>query len=264
MELTTIAVEKLIEGFIWMLFTFISVFIILIAFFYFSRKKIVQIELEKQQLLIDNQNKVLQSIITTQEEERQRIAQDLHDAVSSKLNIISLQLYTLQKDNLNSEEKVEIRKNSYSMVKNVLEQSRNIAHQLLPPVLEKFGLQAAVEELIYEYISTNKNWEIKYTFNWTETGFSKTEELHIFRIIQELFNNTLKYASATTICLNFENTTTGKQLIYSDNGKGINSNILKSKKGIGLFNIESRTKILNGQIKITTEENKGFKIKINW
>ena len=90
---------------------FILLCLILILFFYFSRKKIVEKELEKRDLEIAYQKDLLKSVIITQEDERKRIAQDLHDDISSKLNIVSLNSHLLQSDNLSKPEIKEISNN---------------------------------------------------------------------------------------------------------------------------------------------------------
>ena len=79
---------ELIKAVFFILLAFISMFLILVLFFYFSRKKIVQIEVDKKKLEIEHQKQLLKSVIVTQEEERQRIAQDLHDDISSKLKAL--------------------------------------------------------------------------------------------------------------------------------------------------------------------------------
>ena len=87
---------ELIKAVFFILLAFISMFLILVLFFYFSRKKIVQIEVDKKKLEIEHQKQLLKSVIVTQEEERQRIAQDLHDDISSKLNVVSINSHLLQ------------------------------------------------------------------------------------------------------------------------------------------------------------------------
>ena len=87
---------------------FIIMAVILVLFFYFSRKKIIQKELEKKDLEIQYQKELLSAVIITQEEERKRIAQDLHDDISSKLNIVSLNSHLLSTPNLTNNEVIEI------------------------------------------------------------------------------------------------------------------------------------------------------------
>ena len=88
--------NEIIQVVFFILLAFISMFLVLIMFFYFSRKKIVQIEVDKKNLEIEHQKELLNSVLITQEEERKRIAQDLHDDISSKLNVVSLNSHLLK------------------------------------------------------------------------------------------------------------------------------------------------------------------------
>ena len=155
---------ELANAVFFILLAFVSMFMVLIFFFYFSRKKIVQIEVDKKNLEIEHQKKLLNAVLMTQEEERKRIAQDLHDDISSKLNVVSLNSYLLKTPNLNETELVEITNNIIDLTQKALENSRRIAHDLFPPVLEKFGLQAGIEELAEEFNSTKK---VNVVFNNT-------------------------------------------------------------------------------------------------
>ena len=156
--------SEIIQVVFFILLAFISMFLVLIMFFYFSRKKIVQIEIDKKNLEIEHQKELLNSVLITQEEERKRIAQDLHDDISSKLNVVSLNSHLLKTPNLNETEQLEITNNIIELTQKALENSRRIAHDLLPPVLEKFGLHAGIEELVEEFNST-KTVKVSYENN---------------------------------------------------------------------------------------------------
>ncbi|WP_136668974.1 sensor histidine kinase [Flavobacterium sp. H122] len=239
---------------------FLLMGLVLVLFFYFSRKKIIQKEMEKKNLELSYQKELLHSIIITQEEERRRIAQDLHDDISSKLNIISLNSHLLTAKNLSEKELTEISINIVNLTTKVLDNSRRIAHDLLPPVLEKFGLHAGVEELCFE-INSSKSIEIEYKNSVQFNQKDIQKHLHVFRIIQELFNNSLKHGKATKIQLIFsENNQKQNICEFSDNGVGFDSNDLKNHKGLGMKNIESRISFLNGDLKITSEVNKGIQV----
>src|SRR6218665_513998 len=146
--------KELVAIILYISLFFIIVAVALIIFFYFSRKKIIQKELEKIDLIVRYQKEQLHAVIITQEEERKRIAQDLHDDISSKLNIVSLNSHLLKTPNLTEEEISEISNNIINLTTKTLNNSRRIAHDLLPPVLEKFGLHAGVKELCLEFNSS--------------------------------------------------------------------------------------------------------------
>lgn len=233
----------------------------LVLFFRFARKKIIEKELEKTTLKLENQKKIFQATIETQERERKRIAQDLHDAISAKLNVVSLHVNMLLDDSLNNEEEKDALGKVLSITTNVLVSSRQIAHNLLPPILNKFGLVAALEELLNEFKATRKV-QIKSDLNYTD-GLSKNEELHLFRIVQELLNNSIKHGNATELVLKIEETTTKLKIQYSDNGKGFIVKDALNKNGLGLKNIKSRVAILNGNLIIESKKEKGAIFNIN-
>lgn len=263
MEVTHIAVEQIIKAFLFILFAFFSVFLTLVLFFYFSRKKIVKIEVEKKNQEIKYQKDILQSVIQTQEDERMRIAQDLHDDISSKLNVVSLNTHLLKTPNLSESEYAEITENIVNLTSKALENSRRIAHDLLPPVFEKFGLHAAIEELVLEF-SSAKNVKINYDNVLDFSELEVNKQLHIFRILQELLNNSMRHGKATEISINFVRKDNRNACIYSDNGVGFDSKLINKKRGIGMQNIESRLSFLEGQINVYSEINKGVQIDFNF
>jgi signal transduction histidine kinase len=233
----------------------------LLLFFFLSRKKIVEKELEKNTLEINHQKEIIQSIIITQEEERKRIAQDLHDDISSKLNVINLNANLLKDGELTPEEYTVVNNGILEATEKTLESARKIAHNLLPPILEEFGFKDAVEELADSFNNSRKI-NIEYTINYPKKQLIPQNELHLFRITQELINNSVRHGKAnnSVIDISFKN----DQLIfnYRDNGVGFNSNNVEHKKGLGMKNIESRVSLLNGKYTIGSEIGKGFKIRI--
>lgn len=242
---------------------FIVVAIVLILFFYYSRKKIIQKELEKINLVIKLQREQLRAVIITQEEERKRIAQDLHDDISSKLNIVSLNSHLLNTPNLLDNEVLEITKNIIDLVGKALENTRRIAHDLLPPVFDQFGLDAGVEELCLEF-NSSKVVQVNYK---NEVEFDKKDNdrhLHVFRILQELMNNSLRHGKAKNISVLFENKNGGASCKYVDDGLGFDVNSKENKNGLGMKNIESRVDLLNGIITIDSELNKGIQVVFNF
>lgn len=234
----------------------------MIAFFFFSRKRVIQTELEKANLEIEHQKDMLQATIITQEEERKRIAQDMHDAISSKLNVVSLNANILANDGDFSGESHKIAETIVKVTGTVLESSRKIAHDLLPPTLQKFGLRAALEELCDEVEETRK-FKLEQAFNYKEETLSAEEELHVFRIAQELINNAIKYSEATKLKLKLDVATGQFQFTYKDNGKGFNLSEAKNAKGLGLSGIENRAAILNADLNITTKPGDGLFVEIS-
>ncbi len=235
--------------------------IAMLLFFFFSRKKIIEKELKNKNQELAHQKEMIHASIQTQEVERKRIAQDLHDEISSKLNVILLNSNLMMDGELSAEEYTTINDSVIDVTKRTLESARKIAHDLLPPILEKFGLTSAIEELVDDFNNSKKiqiNAELYYNENYLEV----TKELHVFRIIQELINNSIRHGKAKEISLEIANKESGLRIHYSDNGIGFNSKDSKNNKGLGTKNIESRVEILNGLLTINSEINKGIQVSI--
>lgn len=246
---------------IYTFLAFMLMALVLILFFYFSRKKIIRQEIEKKNLEINYQKELLHSVIITQEHERMRIAQDLHDDISSKLNIVSLNSQMLIGTELSQKEFEEVTDNIIKLTAKALENSRRIAHDLLPPVLEKFGLDAAISELAVEFNST-KSVKVYYENNINFNTIDDSKHLHIFRVLQELMNNSLRHGNAKNISVVFDNDNDLNVCQYSDNGIGFDSKDVSNQKGLGMKNIQSRIDLIGASITINSMHNKGFKAKI--
>jgi signal transduction histidine kinase len=254
---------ELVYTMFYILVFFVLILIAIVIFVYKSRKKILDKELEKKDLEISFQKEILLSTIQTQEKERVRIAQDLHDEISSKLNVVSLNLYRLKSTEKDENARLATIDTIIQVNNSAIENARKIAHNLLPPVLEKFGLKIAIEELVLDFEKT-KAVEINYinTVNFSHTNAEA--QLNIFRIIQELLNNSLKHGKATKINIAFEPIDNKVQCVYRDNGVGFETTDLQKNKGLGMRNIESRIQFLNGEYNINSEKNNGITFNLTF
>jgi signal transduction histidine kinase len=223
----------------------------------------MEIKLEFSDLEISRKNMQLTAVIHTLEAERKRIAQDLHDDISSKLNVISLNCHLLQTPNLSPKDIEEITKTIVDYASKALTSSKRITHSLLPPVLERFGLHAGVEELCMELNST-KSVNVQYENN-VKFDFKENEKhIHVFRILQELLNNSIHHGKSAAISILFDEKEGKKMCKYSDNGIGFDIKNIVNYEGLGLKNIESRVAILDGTIVMKSELNKGMSAIFNF
>jgi len=188
-------IKALVYGLIFLVLTTLG----LILFFYFSRRKIIEKEIEKANIKLDYQKEILQKTIKVQEEERKRIAQDLHDTISTKLNIVSLTTNVLIEDDTIAREHKNALNHILDITTKTLERSRKIAHELMPPTLNKFGLNVALEELFDEFTS-NSSLKIDYQIEELNS-MNSFNQLHLFRITQELINNALKHGRANKLVI---------------------------------------------------------------
>jgi signal transduction histidine kinase len=241
-----------LSGIFLMLFMGIT----LLLFFYFSKKKILQKELEKKNIELQHSKDLLLATIAVQEKERKRIAQDLHDDISSKLNVVSLNCHMLSMPDINIEKRSEILDSIVGLSSKALENSRRIAHNLFPPVFDKFGLHAAIEELCSEFNSL-ENVAVSYKNNVALDNSDKEKHMHVFRILQELLNNSVRHGKASDIVILFEGSEGKTRCHYSDNGKGFDTVATGNKPGLGMKNIQSRIDFLNGTLSIDSKVNQG-------
>ena len=228
----------------------------LLLFFFFSRKKIIEKELEKKSAEITHQKELMNAGILVQEQERKRIAQDLHDDISSKLNVIHLNSSLLLDGGLSEHDHTEITNGILEITNRTLQSARKIAHDLLPPILDKFGLKPAIEELADDF-NRSKKTVISHQIEYPQNYLEKTQELHLFRILQELINNSIRHGKAKNITLDIEKRATTLHIAYSDNGVGFDAEQANLQKGLGLANIESRVNFLKGTLKIESKIRKG-------
>lgn len=224
--------------------------LLVIAIIY-SKKTIVKTELTKKQLEIDHQKELVEQLIEVQEEERSRIARELHDGVNAKLATVLL--FVAQ-----PAEKIDQTRISDS-IKEAMQISRRISYDLLPPTLESFGLKGALYEL-FEEIQEQSKIDVNIELDDHVDEIPQNKQLHVYRIIQESLQNTIKYAEATSIDLSadFDEKLT---ISYQDDGKGMDFETTP-QLGLGLKNIVARSEMIPALHEFKSELGKGFQTKL--
>jgi signal transduction histidine kinase len=198
------------------------------------------------------QQKIAFQLIQAQEDERQRIAKDLHDSVGQ--NILFLKNHVQ-----NNGDQIDTTKLVKS-IDDALQEIRNISKNLYPNQLEKYGLIAAVEALADE-VSQSTGIFVSSDMEGIEEILNNNVKINFYRIIQEFVNNTLKHAEATAIRITAQQTDQTIELIVQDNGKGFDKAEMqrKANHSFGLLNMEERVKMLKGTFAIESEPGKGTK-----
>jgi two-component system, NarL family, sensor kinase len=218
------------------------------------RKKIAEQEIF--QLRQQNQLTAIESIIQGQEEERSRLARDLHDGLGGLLSGIKLTLNNMTGNVILSEQNANTFNRALGQLDNAITEMRRVAHSMMPEALLKFGLKDALNDF-FENISQSGKLKVHFQSYNFDKRLSQTVEVTIYRIIQELINNTLKHAEATEVYVQLNQDDQHLTISVEDNGKGFDINKLNQTKGIGIQNIESRVAYLNGKIDIQSSEGKG-------
>lgn len=243
------------------LFIFILVIVIGSAIFIYYYNKLRQ-KAKYERKLSDEQRIRIKEVFNAIEQERKRIAIDLHDSLGQMLTATKLNLSILE--DLMENQNQSDQKLYYDTIK-MLDQSsvelRNISFNILPGTLIRGGLKSAIEEVIYKINGKNR-----IEFDFKSSGFDKsnngTFEIIIYRIVQEILNNIMKHAKATLVKIYLSKKTECTTLLIEDNGIGMENIEMYMDKGLGWKSIFSRVQMLNGDIKINTGINKGTKIDI--
>ena len=217
-----------------------------------QRRKAAKIASDKaiQDLLQNQEVQTTYAILEGQDKERKRVAAELHDSLGSILVTLNMYADTLQ-SNDKSENDLVRKISETAQLAN--EETRKISHSLDSGMLKHFGLEAAIKQLS-EAVSTSRKIEFLSTI-LLQAAITTETSLEIYRIIQELVNNSLKHSHCTTIRLELNSIEDNLNLIYEDNGIGF----LQSEitPGMGLRNIENRVSKLNGDLTIDSSPNKG-------
>lgn len=234
------------ENFALWLTIVLAIIIALIGIFVgFTRMYFIRLLKEQkklQQTIVAHQQQLLEDSILVQERERTRIAADLHDDLISKLNISLLSLHT-NKD--------------FDSVSTLLQDSitlaRSISHDLSPPMLE----QSSLKELLEDFIDPiGRSHDIQLSHSITSSySLSMDVKLQIFRIFQEVINNSLKHAQASQIRIHFHFSPNLLAIQILDNGIGFDNS--QAKVGLGLKNIALRSEILQGVFKFSSPNQQG-------
>ncbi len=233
-----------------------------VVFFNYSQKKILTEQMRNQKLAYEHQEKLLHSTILTQEEERKRIARELHDDIGSKLNVILLNIHRLRKFSKENEEMGLIADEVNSVIHTTIDTTRRISHDLLPPTLEEFGLVEAIKELRDTFHHTG---HVSIDFDLLENELQiddKLIELNIFRVLQELINNSIRHGKAKEIKIKLWLSSDAIKLEYLDNGTGFDMNNFETKRGLGMKNMESRLNMIQADFTYDSAPGKGMKVLI--
>lgn len=212
---------------------------------------------EQQIEKLRNEKEILsaQALIAGQEQERKRIAQELHDGVGVLLSTASIYFSNLQ-ENLGGSDKSEMAVKAKELLNKAGTEVRKVSQNMMPGTLSRFGLVAALEDLFDELEDCEK-YQLDCSIEQLDYRLPENMEIMIYRIVQEMINNTLKHADGDKVSFTFARKNAHILVDYSDNGKGFNPGDYRSDKSLGLSGIKSRVDFLKGRLKINTHPGKG-------
>lgn len=222
-----------------------------------QQAKIDELETEKQLTATE-------AVLKGEEQERTRLAKDLHDGLGGMLSGIKFSLSNMRENLIMTPDNAQAFERSIDMLDSSIQEMRRVAHNMMPEMLVRYGLKIALEEFCNE-INRSGAIHTNYQFIGTHTtSIDQTVAVTVYRIVQELVNNAIKHAYAQNVLVQLHASEQEKLLTITieDDGKGFDKNLLTVSKGMGWNNIQNRVDFLKGKIDVNSEPGKGTSVLI--
>ena len=239
-----------------------SIALLIFAGVSFYRKRQLQNKMNLQAEVMKQQDLATKAIINAEENERKRIAAELHDGVGQMMSAAKMNLSAIENE---MPFKDETQKNSFSKVIDMLDESckevRSVSHQMMPNALLKSGLASAVKEFLDKI--DNRIIKINLHTEGLQERLESNTETVLYRVIQECVNNVIKHSGANKLDISLIKDADGISATVEDNGHGFDTADKKKFDGIGLKNINSRVNFLKGTVDFDSAPGRGTLVAIH-
>jgi signal transduction histidine kinase len=222
-----------------------------------QQQRIVELETEKKLTATE-------AVLKGEEQERTRLAKDLHDGLGGMLSGIKYSFNTMKGNLVMTPDNAQAFERSMDMLDSSIKEMRRVAHNMMPEALVKFGLDTALKDFCND---VNQSGALKVNYQsigLNEATIDQTTGITIYRIVQELLNNTMKHAAAKNAIVQVSKIDGVLSVTVEDDGKGFDTSILKQAKGIGWDNIKHRVEFLKGKLDVNSQPEKGTSVHIEF
>ncbi|NRF37420.1 sensor histidine kinase [Pedobacter foliorum] len=229
---------------------------------YKHRQKLQQAKIDE--LETEKQLTATEAVLKGEEQERTRLAKDLHDGLGGMLSGIKFSLNNMKENLIMTPDNVHAFERSIDMLDSSIKEMRRVAHNMMPEILVKYGLDTALKEFCTE-IDRSGVLHVNYqSVGMQKAAIRQTTAVTIYRIIQELLNNAIKHANAKNVLVQLHHSEQEKLLAVTveDDGNGFDTKLLKQSNGMGWLNIRNRVEFLKGSIDIQSSPGKGTSVMI--
>jgi two-component system, NarL family, sensor kinase len=240
---------------------FILILLSLLSYRNYKQKQKLQ-QQRITDLEIQQQLTATEAVLKGEEQERTRLAKDLHDGLGGMLSGIKYSFNNMKGNLVMTPENNQAFERSMDMLDSSIKEMRRVAHNMMPEALVKFGLDTALKDFCNDI-----NQSAALTVNYQSIGLEnetvdQTIAITIYRIVQELINNIMKHAVSKTAIVQVTKSNRQLSITVEDDGKGFDTVILQRSKGIGWTNIKSRVEFLKGTLDIQSAPGKGTSVHI--
>ena len=209
-------------------------------------------------------------LILAQEEERKRIAAELHDGIAQTIGVIKFKLEACLAYMARTQSGLDLSylESSVTELKSLVDEIRRISSNLAPSMLENFGLHVAVDWLCEEFESHYPNVDMTCDVRIDETGLPDILKIAIYRVVQEALSNVGKYGSARNVTVRLESNGFGVRLIVRDDGAGFDPDVGRQDptgySGLGLQSMRERVEATGGHFELITAPGEGVSVEAEW
>lgn len=220
-----------------------------------QQQRITELETEKKLAATE-------AVLKGEEQERTRLAKDLHDGLGGMLSGIKYSLNTMKGNLIMTPENAQAFERSMDMLDSSIREMRRVAHNMMPEALVKFGLDTALRDFCND-ISTSGVLQVSYvSMGLADKNLDQTLSITVYRIVQELINNAIKHSKSQKAIVQVSSSTDQLSITVEDDGIGFDTTILDTEKGIGWRNIYHRVQFLKGKVDIHSKKGEGTSVLI--
>lgn len=220
-----------------------------------QQQRINELETEKQLTATE-------AVLKGEEQERTRLAKDLHDGLGGMLSGIRHSFFNMKENLVMTPDNQHTFERGIDMLDSSIREMRRVAHNMMPEVLVKYGLDTALRDFCID-INKSGALDLNYqSIGLDNTPIDQTTSIALYRIAQELLNNIIRHAAAESAIIQLTKTNGRLTLTVEDDGKGFDPAVLDHAKGIGWQNIRNRVEFLKGKIDIQSEPGKGTSVMV--
>ena len=232
-----------------------------------TQQELIRTTEEKYQLQLAEDNIRSAALLEGQEAERQRFARELHDGIGQMLTGVKLHAEKLKAVSFSDEKQRQRFAELCDLIADIIQTTRQVSYNLMPSTLSDFGLGPTLK-LLAEQTSRASGLSVIFDGTREDERLSPAMQIGLYRIAQEALHNAVKYASAQTIRIQLRQDNTKVVLSVDDNGKGFtlktNRTVEKPVVGInGIYNMQTRARLLNGELTIKSNPKKGTTVRIS-